>query len=75
MHGAHRGQGCGDLYIAFNAHTYPITVGLPAGHSWVRVVDTNLPSPRDFTVDNDKVLGGDYTVNPFSSIMLKAVAA
>lgn len=41
----------------------------------MRVVDTNLPSQRDFTPDNDKVLAGDYTVNPFSSIMLKAVAA
>ncbi len=71
----HRGQGCGDLYIAFNAHTYPITVTLPAGLSWARVVDTNLEPSRDFTPDNDKALAGDYTVNPFSSIMLKAVAS
>ncbi|CAL8468466.1 g8006 [Coccomyxa elongata] len=70
-----RGQGCGDLYMAFNAHTYPITVHLPVGLSWVRVVDTNLPSPKDFTPDNDIVLGGDYTINPFSSIMLKSVVA
>ena len=61
--------------MAFNAHTYPITVHLPVGLSWARVVDTNLPSPKDFTPDNDIVLGGDYTINPFSSIMLKSVAA
>ena len=47
-----RGQGCGDLYIAFNAHTFSITVDLPPvpqGHFWSRVVDTNLATPKDFT--------------------------
>jgi isoamylase len=72
-----RGQGCGDLYVAFNVHGYAITVGLPGlpeGRKWVRVVDTNLPSPKDFTPDNRATIEGTYTVNPFSSILLQALA-
>lgn len=73
-----RGQGCGDLYVAFNAHDYavaPHLPGLPDGHKWVRVVDTNLPAPKDFTPDADKALEAGYNVMPFSSIMLKSMAA
>lgn len=72
-----RGQGCGDLYAAFNAHGYGITVwlpGLPEGRQWVRVVDTNLEPPRDFATDNTKGIEGTYLVNPFSSILLQSKA-
>lgn len=47
-----RGQGCGSLYAAFNAHSFEVRATLPeapAGKKWCRVVDTNLASPKDFT--------------------------
>ncbi|KAK9829065.1 hypothetical protein WJX72_003715 [[Myrmecia] bisecta] len=70
-----RGQGGGDLYAAFNAHTYAITVTLPAcpaGKKWSRVVDSNLPPPSDFTPGGNKGVDPTYTVAPFSSILLMA---
>ena len=47
-----RGQGGGDLYAAFNAHSFEVRATLPpppAGKKWCRVVDTNLAPPKDFT--------------------------
>jgi hypothetical protein len=47
-----RGQGCGSLYAAFNAHSFEVRMTLPpppAGKRWCRVVDTNLAPPKDFT--------------------------
>lgn len=70
-----RGEGCGSLYAAFNAHGYGIPARLPqapSGHAWSRVVDTNLEWGRDFTPDNTKALSGEYLVQPYSAIMLQA---
>ncbi|CAI7791643.1 unnamed protein product, partial [Closterium sp. NIES-54] len=49
---------CGDLYVAFNAHSFAVDAGLPpppAGRQWVRLVDTNLPSPRDIVDDLETI--------------------
>ncbi|KAL6778753.1 ISA3 [Auxenochlorella protothecoides x Auxenochlorella symbiontica] len=71
-----RGQGGGDIYAAFNAHGFSVDVDLPLpppGQRWARVVDTNLPSPRDFTPGGNKGVDPRYNIQCFSSIMLLAV--
>ncbi|KAL3138098.1 Isoamylase 3, chloroplastic [Trebouxia sp. C0009 RCD-2024] len=69
------GQGGGDLYVAFNAHTFPIDAHLPAapeGKTWRRVVDTNLQPPKDITPAGNKGVDPVYGIQPFSSILLVA---
>lgn len=70
-----RGEGCGDLYAAFNAHSFEVTVTLPqppAGKKWCRIVDTNLPPPRDFTPGGNAGVGPSYGLQAYSSILLVA---
>ncbi|KAK9865482.1 hypothetical protein WJX84_005686 [Apatococcus fuscideae] len=72
-----RGQGCGDLYAAFNAHHFEIPIVLPPcgdGNHWCRVVDSNLPAPKDFTIGGNKDVDSAYTIAPFSSILLMGKA-
>ncbi|BFI30036.1 isoamylase [Marchantia polymorpha subsp. ruderalis] len=66
---------CGDLYAAFNAHTYFVKTVLPRppdGKRWFRVVDTNLPSPADFVSEGVEGVEESYNIAPFSSILLLA---
>jgi isoamylase len=52
-----------------------VSVGLPpapGGKRWCRVVDTNLPAPRDFTPGGNKGVEAKYGIQPFSSIILIA---
>lgn len=68
-----RDQKESDLYVAFNAHAFSCTAQLPQlpeGKIWSRVVDTNLPPPRDFTVGGNKGVDAYYIVSAFSSILL-----
>ncbi len=51
------------LFAAFNAHGHAIPVPLPAGRAWRRLVDTNLPPPRDFTP------GGNSGIDPPTYLM------
>lgn len=69
------GTGAGDIYAAFNAHTFSIDVGLPpapSGKKWRRLIDTNLPSPRDFTPGGNSGVEPRYSVTGFSCIVLIA---
>lgn len=79
-------EALGDLYIALNSHHYAITVHLPIpspGMSWYRVIDTNLSSPHDFTVDGLEVRlqtpdglnsssSAAYEMAPYSFLLLEA---
>lgn len=71
-------EGFGDLYAAFNAHGFSVAAALPpvpAGYvRWRRWVDTNLPSPRDWTPGGNEsgINGGSYEVAPHSAIVLIA---
>ncbi|KDD74857.1 hypothetical protein H632_c1029p0 [Helicosporidium sp. ATCC 50920] len=68
-----RGQGGGDLYVAFNSHSFAVEAALPAlpaDEVWKRVVDTNLPSPRDFVAGGNRGVGGIYRIQGNSSILL-----
>ena len=70
-----RGQGGGSLFVAFNAHTFSVTANLPGpgdGQKWTRVVDTNLPPPKDFTPGGNSGVEPYYIVSPFSSILLQS---
>lgn len=65
--------GFGDVYAAFNAHSFEVTVTLPTppgGKKWCRVVDTNLPAPRDFTVGGNAGVDAVYSMQSYSSILL-----
>lgn len=42
------------------------------GKRWSRVVDTNLPSPKDFTPGGNAGVDAKYGVESYSSIMLIA---
>jgi hypothetical protein len=47
---------------------------LPEGKTWYRIVDTNLPSPKDICEDEtsaSKLPGGKYGMHPYSCIVLK----
>ena len=68
-----QGAGCGDVYFAFNAHAFEVRVALPPpppGQSWRRVVDTNLPPPRDFTPGGNAGVEAEYGVAAHAAIML-----
>lgn len=70
-----KGQGGPDIYAAFNAHGMQINAALPPpppGKKWCRVVDTNLPPPRDFTPGGNNGVDSTYGIQAFSSIMLIA---
>lgn len=70
-----RGCGYGDLYAAFNAHSFEVRIHLPpppSGKKWCRVVDTNLPSPRDYTPGGNAGVDANYLMQPYSSILLLA---
>ena len=60
------------MYVAFNSHHFAVEASLPApsGGSWARLVDTNLPSPHDFTEEDQPQVAGVYSVQPYSSIIL-----
>ena len=68
----------GDLLLAFNAHDYWIKWAIPAapnGRQWYRVVDTNLPGPRDMEFNGKDApidAGSVYNVAPWSSLMFVA---
>jgi isoamylase len=67
--------GYGDLYAAFNAHSFEVSIGLPAppaGKKWTRVVDTNLPSPRDFTPGGNAGVDPTYVIQANSAVLLLA---
>lgn len=61
------------MYVAFNAHGFEIKAPLPKppqGRKWARLLDTNLPGPRDFTVGGNAGVDAAYGVAPHSAIVL-----
>ncbi|KAF8065538.1 ISA3 [Scenedesmus sp. PABB004] len=68
-----KGSGCGDVFVAFNAHGFEVPATLPkppAGRKWCRLVDTNLPPPRDITPGGNAGVQGTYGVAAHSAIVL-----
>ncbi|CAK0792443.1 unnamed protein product [Prorocentrum cordatum] len=76
LHDNHDGKYDGIL-IAFNAGHETRRCDLPPGKEWYRIVDTNLPSPKDICEDEKsatKIGSGDYSMAPRSCIVLKCFA-
>ena len=71
LHGEHLQP---DLYVIFNAHWEAQRFHLPASPgNWRRLVDTNLPSPRDIVEDRDAVPlnpNDHYIATPRSTVIL-----
>jgi isoamylase len=67
-------HGAEDVYVAFNAGDEGRAVALPSTKgNWLRVIDTNLESPKDCSEDPSKspMSAGSYTLKPYSAIVLK----
>jgi len=66
-----------DLYIAFNPCSKPATIQLPYNRPyqhWAWVVNTSNPSPKDFfDGPKAKVNAQEYTMLPYSALMLQSV--
>jgi len=70
LHGA--SQADDDIYVMINAYwqelLFQIQEGAPA--DWVRIVDTNLPAPDDFSESGATVRQLQYQVAPRSIVVL-----
>ena len=44
----------------------------PHGQTWHRIVDTQLPSPRDFNPEGRSGIEGTYGIAPWSCLVLQA---
>ena len=67
--------GYGDLFAAFNTHSFEVTVPVPPpppGKKWCRLIDTNLPAPRDWIPGGNAGVESSYKMQSYSSILLLA---
>lgn len=64
------------VYVGFNPHPMTVTATLPAapaGHTWLRAVDTSLEAPQDAAMENlEEVEGEGYLVSGKAAIVLVA---
>jgi pullulanase/glycogen debranching enzyme len=65
------------VYVGFNPHPMTVSATLPAapaGHTWLRAVDTSLEAPQDAAMENFEEIegGGTYLVSGKASIVLVA---
>lgn len=64
------------VYVGFNPHPMTVTATLPAapaGHTWLRAVDTSLEAPQDAAMENLEEIKGDaYLVSGKAAIVLIA---
>jgi glycogen debranching enzyme GlgX len=63
------------ILIAFNAGDEFRECHMPEGKPWYRIIDTNLPPPKDFCEDESSASmipgGSKYGMHPYSCIVLK----
>ena len=61
-------------HVPTRLHPAPLSMlfVLRAGKKWCRIVDTNLPPPRDFTPGGNAGVGPSYGLQAYSSILLVA---
>jgi isoamylase len=65
------------VYVGFNPHPMTVTATLPAapaGHTWLRAVDTSLEAPLDAAMENFEQVDGSgaYLVSGKAAIVLVA---
>jgi isoamylase len=70
LHGA--SQNDDDIYVMINAYWEPLEFHVQEGtaREWVRVVDTALPSPEDFSDRDEPLKMASYLVDPRSVVVL-----
>ncbi|MGA8345395.1 MAG: glycogen-debranching protein, partial [Candidatus Sulfotelmatobacter sp.] len=70
LHGA--SQADDDIYVMINAYWEPLQFQIQEGRpeDWVRIVDTDLPSPGDFTERGLPLREPSYKVGPRSIVVL-----
>jgi glycogen operon protein len=70
LHGA--SQGDDDVYVMINAYWQPLQFQIQEGapQDWVRIVDTDLPSPDDFTEHSLPLQQLTYQVAPRAVVVL-----
>ena len=70
LHGA--SQGDSDIYVMINAYWQPLEFQIQEGapENWVRIVDTDLPSPNDFSECASPLQQSIYLVAPRSIVIL-----
>jgi len=57
--------------LSFFREQVPVTLPkAPSGRKWCRLVDTNLPAPKDFTPGGNAGVDSKYGVAPHSAIVL-----
>ncbi|CAJ1410242.1 unnamed protein product [Effrenium voratum] len=68
------GQGYAGLMVAFNAGHEVRCCDLPQDKPWYRIIDTNLPAPKDICeneASSVKITSQSYVMQPYSCIVLK----
>jgi isoamylase len=70
LHGA--SQGDNDIYVMINAYWEELQFQIQEGRpqDWLRIVDTDLPSPDDFTKQGLALQQSIYQVAPRSTVVL-----
>ena len=70
LHGA--SQGDDDIYVMINAYWEELEFHIQEGtaQEWMRVVDTALPSPDDFSERGETLQAASYSVAPRSVVVL-----
>ena len=70
LHGA--SQKDDDIYVMINAYWEPLEFQIQegTGQQWLRIVDTALPSPDDFSDGGDPLGAMNYLVGPRSVVVL-----
>jgi glycogen operon protein len=72
LHGA--SQGDNDIYVMINAYWQALQFQIQEGarEDWLRIVDTNLPTPHDFSESGLPLQQLTYQVAPRSLVVLRA---
>jgi len=70
LHGA--SQDDDDIYVMMNAYWESLEFQIQEGkvQEWMRIVDTSLASPDDFSERGEALPGGGYSVAPRSVVVL-----
>jgi len=70
LHGA--SQGDDDIYVMINAYWEELEFHIQEGaaRDWVRIVDTALASPDDFSERGESLAATSYVVGPRSAVVL-----
>mmetsp|Transcript_84683 Transcript_84683/g.237032 ORF Transcript_84683/g.237032 Transcript_84683/m.237032 type:complete len:320 (-) Transcript_84683:48-1007(-) len=77
LHDHKASKGYSGLLFAFNAGHEFRDCDLPEGKTWYRLIDTNLPSPKDVCEDESeatKINSKSYGMHPYSCIVLRCMA-